>query len=289
MIQAVRKGVGGIIEAHFLGGRPTSVAVSVYDTKGAAKVTAQAATLDSVNTTTTALAMRGTNVVMLTSAAGVVAGRRYLLGTMNGAEAPEAVTVRRVQGSTATLWAPLMSDHSIGAAFAGTRASYQMNGSQADVTWWDGYADWVATGGTGETITEVVDCALRPIPPNLIDETNVRAVFAQAQMILPAALDMPLALLEARDEFLMRLGGDNRVHVTLGADHLRRPCALTFWLMRRHELGDNYERVMDKIGDELSMRLENIALQIPRDNNQDGRTDGPTDGAYITRKTGKAM
>lgn len=289
MIQAVRQNVGGIIEAHFLGGRPTSVAVSVFTGKGTAKVTAGAATLEAVNTTLSGAVAKGALTLPLTSAAAVVVGRRYLLGTTNGTEAPEAVTVRRVVGANVTIWAPLMLDHSIGAAFAGTRASYAMNGTEANELWWDGYADWTATGGTGETLTEVVDCALRPIPPNLIDETHVRSIWAQAHAVLPASLDMPLALLEARDEFLRRLGGDNRAHVCMGLDHLRRPCAKVFWLNRRFELGDNYERVMDKMAEELQQDLLDIQYQIPRDNNQDGALNGPTDGAYITRKIGKAM
>lgn len=289
MIQAVRRNAGGVIEAHFLGARPTSVTVSVFTNKAVAKVTAQAATLNSVNTTISAQALKGALSVDVTSAASIVVGRRYLLGTTNGAEAPEAVSVKRVIGATVSLWAPLMSDHSSGAAFAGTRASYAVSGGQADATWFDGYADWTATGGTGETLTEVVECWLRPVPPNLIDETYVRSVLANAHQILPATLDMPLALLEARDELLRRMGGKNRVHAVMGLDHLRRLCALVFWQLRRYELGDNYERIMDKMGEELSIGLSSIPLQIPFDNNQDGKTDGATDGGYNTRETGKSM
>lgn len=289
MIQAVRQGVGGTIEAHFLGARPTSVAVSVFTNKADVKVAAAVAALDSVNTALSGAVAKGAISIALTSATGVVCGRRYLLGTTNGTEAPEAVTVRKVVATTVTLYAPLMSDHSSGAAFAGTRASYVMTPTDANELWWDGYADWTATGGTGETLTEVVECALRPVPRNLIDETYVRAVWAQAHAILPATLDMPLALLEARDVFLGRLGGKNRSHVRMGLDHLRRPCALVFWLLRRYELGDNYERACDKMGEELSMLLGDIDLQIAADNNQDGKTNGPTDGAYISRQTGKAM
>jgi predicted NAD/FAD-binding protein len=50
MIQAVKKGRGGLIEAHFLGGRPSAVKVTVYtaDGVGGRRSSTMDATLDSV-------------------------------------------------------------------------------------------------------------------------------------------------------------------------------------------------------------------------------------------------
>ena len=281
MLQAVRKGYGGTIEAHFLGGRPTSATVSVYT--GASltpKVSAGTAVLETVSTTLSAGVSAGATALPLTSGTGVVVGRRYLVGTTNGSEVTEAVTVKRVSGGTATIWAPLMHDHASGAAFAGTRASYAMSAGECDVLWTDGYADW--TPNSGEIVNEVVECWLRPIPLRLIDEVDLRRVFADPQDVLPAGLDIPMALLEARDEFLRRLGAKNRAHAALGADHYRRPCALTFWIMREYELGPNYKTRVDDMKAELKALLADSWYQNAFDNNQDSLTTGATDGGYKT-------
>lgn len=277
-MQAVIKGRGGTIEAHFLGARPTSCTVSVYTDTGAAKVDGATATVSTVNTTISAGAARGATSVTLASASGVVAGRRYLLGTLNSTEAAEAVTVKSVSGSAATLWAPLMLAHSSGVSFSGTRVSYAVSASAADAYWFDGYSVW--TPDAGDEVTETVDCVRRLIPVDLISEVDVRAVFPKAPKILDAELDMCLALREARDEYLRIFGGKNRAFTALGSDNFRRPTALTFWLLRRHSMGDEWAETMDRMEQERDVITTKMQSQTPFDNDQDGTTSSQDDGGF---------
>ncbi len=255
--------------------------MSLYTGDGAIKVSGVTATVDTVNTSLAGAAAEGdTSVLLLSATPAVATGRRYLIGATADTEAAEVVSIKGVSGATVTLCAPLMHDHVMGAAFAGTRVSYNVTSTQADALFWDGYSRW--TPNTGDIQEEVVDCVLRKIPENLIDETDVRMVFAKAPKILSAETDMPGALREARDEFLRRLGGKNRAYCAVGADHFRRPTALVFWLMRRFELGDEWAETMDRMDKELDVLLAKIESSIPFDNDQDGTTTSQNDGGYTT-------
>ncbi len=287
MIQAVLKGAGGTIDTYFLGARPTSCTVSVYTGDGGVKVDAATATVDTVNTVTVGgLSDGDVNVTLLSATPGAVVGRRYLIGAQNGAGPAEVVTIRAASGPSVTLWAPLMYSHAAGSAFAGTRVSYNVTSTQAATLWWDGYARW--TPNTGDIQEEVVDCVLRKIPENLIDETDIRGVFSKAPKILAAETDIPSALREARDEFLRRLGGKNRAYCCVGADHFRQPASLVFWLQRAYDLGDEYAPMMERMDKELDVLIAKIESQIPFDNDQDGTTTGQSDGGYTVIRTQRA-
>ncbi len=286
MFQAVLKSVGGTIDTYFLGARPTTVTVSLYTGEGAVKVDAASATVDAVTTTLSAQALKGATTVSLASATGVVVGRRYGLGTTSSTQPREVVTVRDLASSVATLWAPLMQTHASASAFGGTRVSYAVTSTQADTLWWDGYSRW--TPDTGDVQEEVVDCVLRKIPENLIDESDIRGVFPNAPKILDATLDMKLALREARDEFLRFFGGKNRAYAALGADHFRRPTALTFWIMRAHSMGDEWAPTVERMEKERDVLIAKMESSIPFDNDQDGATTGQNDGGYTVIKLQRA-
>lgn len=276
MGQAVLKTQGGTIETMFLTARPASCAVSLYTGDGALKVTAGTAVVDTVSTTVSVAATALGTSVTLASVTGIVSGRRYLIGAITSTETREVVQVKSLAGSVATLWGPLHYGHALGAAFGGVRCSYVVASTQADALWWDGYADFAPD--TGDVQTETVDCVLRKIPEHLIDETDLVGIFPEDQKILSAKDNISGGLKKARDEFLRRLGGKNRANCALGVDHFRRPCALLFWLLRRHQLGDQWCAVMDGIQAEFDMLLQKIESQIPFDNDQDGTTTSQSDG-----------
>lgn len=85
--------------------------------------------LDAVNTTISAAVVAGANVLALTSAAGMVRGRRYLLSSVNGdREWIEPLTIA-VSGAVTTR-RPLQNAYPIGSTLVGTRISIGV-----DPTW----------------------------------------------------------------------------------------------------------------------------------------------------------
>lgn len=289
MIQAVVKGVGGRVSTEFLDRYPgTTVTVSLYTGEGTARFTDTAGTVDSVNTTLADSVETGDITVTLTSLTGVEVNRRYCIGTGAGTEPQETVSVRYISGSDVTLWGPLVNNHASGSTFHGTRVSCSVSSTDAANIWWDGYAVFTPADGT-DPQTEVVDCALRKIPEKACDETDLYKVFPKGAGMLDEELDMPSAIKDARDWFLMDLsgkggGGRARAMTVLGADHFRRPVAIKFWLQRRASFGEDSAIKLDELQKEYDNIIDRILSLIPVDGDQDGSTTGINDGNFTVGK-----
>lgn len=100
--------------------RPTGAGTASVLTASGSVLTSPTPTLDSVNTTLGASAAAGATSVTVSSATGITAGRRYLVG---GAETAggEVVLVASVSGTTVTLQRALTSARASGVTFQGTR------------------------------------------------------------------------------------------------------------------------------------------------------------------------
>lgn len=282
MLQGLLKDRGGTVETYFLDGRPASCTATVYDGNGSKKVDAAACTIDSVQTTLASTAEEGDTDLALVSAAGVVQGRRYLIG----GSAPEVVTVRSVTNNAVELWAPLAFDHASNLAYEGLRVSYVVGTSPCASLWWDGYVDFIPV--SGDVNTETVDCVRRMIPYALIGLPDIRQIIPAAMNALSSSLDLAVAFREARDQLLIRLGGKNRAHTILGVDHFRRPCSLMFWSLRRHEFGAEWTPQMDAVDAELKILIADIISQAPVDADQDGATNGPQDRGFTSIRLDRA-
>lgn len=276
MFQSVVLNRGGTLETYFAGRSLTSCNVTLYTSDGTALVEDAACTLDTVSTTITAVAVAATGEtdVTLASATGVTAGRRYLV------DGEEVVGVKELASSVASLWGPLAFSQGTGSTFKGMRVSYDVSASAAANLWWDGYA--VFTPNSGEEQVESVDCVRRKIPQDLIDLSDVYQIIPKATKALSVELDLYRALREARDQMLIDFGGKNRANTILGADHFRRPCAIKFWLLRRTEMGDEWQAQMDILEKEYDRLIQDIISQAPVDADQDGATNGPNDRGFTS-------
>lgn len=280
-IQTLVKDVGGTIETYFEDARPSSVTVTVYTGEGAKKIDGEAATVDSVSTTVSSAVTKCTTTVALTSAASVVSGRRYILGVDESTAPKEIVTVKSVDSSTATLFAPTLYAHNSGDAFRGGRVSYSFPAASADVTWFDGYADW--TPASGDPITETVDCALRKIPDDLIDWSYCLRWFPKGGKTVDAELDMRAALRDARDRFLRRLGGRVRTHKMLGSADFKLGAALEFWAQRMVSWGEEWAEDRAEMEKRIQDEVDKLRSTVPVDIDDDNSTQGTFD---VNRTTG---
>jgi hypothetical protein len=282
-IQVIAKSAGGTIETYFLDRQVTSCTVTVYTGQGGTKGTIGAAcTVDPLNTTLSGAAIIGDKLIELASAASCFVGRRYLVGSGPGTTSiAETVTVRSLAASTATLWAPLLSDHAIGTAVKGTRVWYTVSSAAADATWTGGYADFNPNDGS-DVQTESVECYLRSIPKAGCDESDLRLVWPSAGKALDAELDLPAAIKQARDRFLYDLGGEARANNFIGTDVFRDCVAMKFWLLRRFSFGPEWATQMDTLQSQYDILIRHIKTQNPADNDQDGTTTGRDDGGFTS-------
>jgi hypothetical protein len=276
VLQALVLNRGGTVETYFAGARATSCTVSVYSGDGALIVDEATCTLDEVNTTISSMTTSAAGLVdaTLASATGVTPGRRYLV------DSQEVVGVKELASSVARLWGPVAFTQGAGSTFQGMRVSYDVAAASCSTLWWDGYA--VFTPTSGEQQTETVDCVRRRIPENLIDLTDVYQVLPKAKLALSVELDLFRALREARDQLLIDLGGKNRAHTILGVDHFRRPAAIKFWLLRRFEMGEEWDAQMTALEKEYDRIVADIISQAPVDADQDGATNGPNDRGFTS-------
>jgi hypothetical protein len=120
----------------------------------------------------------------------------------------------------------------------------------------------------------------------LIDETYVRRVLADAAAALPSSLDMVLALREARDELLRRLGGRMRAHSHARCRPLAAPvraassgCCAGTSSARTIESSDR------RMGEEVSAMLRgHHREQVPADKAQTGDVAKAKSGGYSERE-----
>ena len=275
-IQTLVKDVTSTLETFFYGARPTSCTVTLKTDRAATKINAAAATVDTVNTTTSAAVAAGATTIAVDSASGIVSSRRYILGVDASTAPQEVVTVKSVASSTATLFAATLFAHNSGDTFAGGRVSYDVPAASCDTTFWDGYA--VFTPLTGDPITEVVDCALRKIPDDLISISDVQQVFPRAKEMLCAVLDVSKALTEARVKIMQDVGGPVRTSTMIGNEEFKYAASLAFWLRRRYAFGDEWVETYDKMAEDYEHVIAKLRAQIPADVDQDGITSGREDG-----------
>jgi len=278
--QSIIKDIGGTIETFFATLRPATCTVSLYTDQGAAKVDAASATVDTVSTTASSATAVSATTVALASATGVVSGNRYIYGTLSSTAPQEVVTVRSVTASTATLAHPLIYAHNSGDAFRGGRVSYTVTVGAADGYWWDGYA--VFTPDTGDPVTEWIDCTRRKVPDALIDKSDVLMIFPKGQKMLDSELDLPRALRQARDQFMLDMGGKFRALTIVGTADLKYVCALLFWIMRGPSMGPDWESSVKMWEAEYQKWKLKLQSQLPVDGDQDGTTSGEEDGGFTS-------
>lgn len=127
--------------------RPSAVGTYVVKTVGGATLqTAAAPTLDAVNTTLTGAVALGASVLPVTSATGITAGRRYLLG---GAESVggEMVTVKSVASLNVTLMRPLRAAQATAATLQGTRLTFAIDATGCPAPGRNYRIEWTPASG----------------------------------------------------------------------------------------------------------------------------------------------
>jgi len=268
--QDVLKGAGGVVETEFLSGRPASCVFRLVGSNGTELQASDTATVDPVNTTITVAAtpaqVGAEQTVTVADATGIAAdGRRYVLDG-------EDVTVKSVAGLVVTLWAPLMWNHAIGAAFQGVRVTATVDAVTCDEEFWD--ARGIFTPASGNHQTEAINCATDIIPLQLIGVQDIRDVNPNPQMSIAREMNLPRSIRVARDEAILMIGVHQRAAKHIGAAAFRRLAAFVWWTQRRPEYGENWGPELDKVEGRMAQYLALVLGQSPQASG-DGTIPGP--------------
>jgi hypothetical protein len=218
-----------------------------------------AATLDPVDTITSASAARGADSVSLTSVSNApVPGRKYLIGKYTGDVDPVVCTVVRLDGTTAYLQEPLPRAIESGELFAGFAITHQLNTTETDDEG-DGLAIWSATiGGQKYTWHQAFKVVKQYVHPDLTAD-QLLAQYPQVERLsfaedlsLKEAIDsawenMIIPSLESRGLFWERIKTVKRLNPALALAtiyHLQRADA-RFPLDVLEESRQQYLRALD--------------------------------------------
>lgn len=232
-------------------------------------------TLGTSNTTLSGAAAAGASTVSVTSASGIAAGRKFLIGGPEESGG-ERVTVRSVSGTTITLVRPLRAAKASGAAFASTRVDLAIDAGtpstigrhwRAEITW--------AVSSVSQAVHVVPFDVVRYQPLTSLEGDDIADLDPLLAKRLPAGLWLPATIEAAWDMILRRLAQQKDPGALVGAIDLTTPHQ---YLVRKllAETGATNPELLDHakfLGERYVQELETALASAAVDDDQDGAVE----------------
>jgi len=250
--------------------RPSGAGTATVRSMGGAAQATPTPTLDAVNTTLSSAAAAGSTSLAVTSATGIVAGRRYLVG---GAEATggESVLVAAVSGLAVSLARPLARAKASGAAVQGTRITVAVSSACTAEIVRQSRVEWVDPD-TGELIAIPFDVT-RYAPRSHLTESLLLDLDASLRKRLPSGAWVP-ALIERAWEMLLDDLGTKERHpggyagvVELTTAHAYLVRSIVAETDTTAEGVAYRDDMRDRFRQELDRALASVAYDTERDGN----------------------
>lgn len=162
-------------------------------------------TLGTSNTTLSGAASAGATSVSVTSASGITAGRKYLVGGRED-EGGERVTVRSVSATTVTLARALRAAKASGAAFQSTRVEMAVASTTPSAVGrhWRAEVTWAVSSASQPTHVVAFD-VVRFQPVSTLDGDAIADLDPTLAKRLPAGTWLPGVLDQCWDMVLRRV------------------------------------------------------------------------------------
>jgi hypothetical protein len=231
------------------------------------------ADVSAVDTTLASAAAAGATSVTVDSAAGLTAGRKYLLG---GSESTggERVTVKSVSGTTVTLARPLRTAKLINARFCSTRvecvltaAAVPSYGRHYRVT-----ISWSVSSADQPPVEVPFDvCRYLPVTHlSLDDVTDLDPVLLKR---LPAGLWPPALIERAFDQLCRRIAAKKEPGALIGAIDLTTPHGYLFRALLAETAGPDFEEYRKLMVARYGETLDEVLASAAFDDDQDGAAE----------------
>lgn len=272
----LQKDVGGTITLDEPLARADSGATWVAKSGTGATLATGAVTLDSVNTTLGANVAAGALALSVVSAAGVVVGRKYLVGS-------EWVTVAAVNGLTLTLARPVLFAQVTTTPFVSTRMSAAIPGSalstigRANTVWFTYEVGAVAQPG----VTIEFDITRYSLKSGLTLE-HVRDIDPLVTRRASQGTVWPALIESSWERMMSRVGLQHSPGGLVGAIDLTMTHSLDVLLMvAQQSVGEEARATATVLAQRLDLELSAILASRAFDENQDGIIN-PREGFYRT-------
>jgi hypothetical protein len=258
-------------------GTPANAQVVITDADGGTWLASAAATVSTIDTTTTAAISKGDRTVALTAATGVSSGQEFWLR-----DPDEKVRCKSLATKTATLYRPTLYAHASGITVDSTLLTYAVSAANATPLGWDMRAAWSLEGTL--TLYTAVECTKYPLDRMATEQDCADECPDFAQVI--SGNDDTSALLDsAHERVLSRIGGRARVRVYPGSEAFILATALAVMVrLYRPRPGAAAQQLYDRYRQELQEVIDEMQNWAPRDTDQDGIIE---EAEQISTRTGR--
>lgn len=227
-------------------------------------------TVESISTTLNGAAAAGTTTMVLTSATGVVARRRYLVtGTVE--TGGEWVTVKSISTNTLTLMRPTINAHASGAAFKSTRVDCAVTAAACARIARHHRIDLSYT--VSAAARPVVTMGFDVVRYHLTSSLNIETLRSLDPLIanrMPLGLDVGQFIEDTWGMLLDRIAAQKEPGALVGSLDLTIPHGY----LCRAELamlgGKDYESTRDRLAQRYNEELETRLAAHAFDDDQDG-------------------
>jgi len=249
---------------------------TVYSPNGGSDQT-PSVTLDTVATTLSGAASAGATSVTVTSATGIVAGRRYLLAGGEDAGG-ETVTVRAVSSTLVTLVRPLRWAAASGASFVGHRVTLSLSAIASEARHYRAEIAWAVSAVTQPPFVVPFD-VVRYWPRTGLTAEDLRDLDPLFNKRLPAGTWIPAVIDRAWDQLLARVASKVDPGALVGALDLTVPHGYLVRALLLETAGPEAAQERELLFARYSTELDSALAAAAIDDDQDGAVE-PHEGWY---------
>lgn len=230
-------------------------------------------TLGAANTTLSGAASAGATSVAVASAAGITAGRKYLLGGPE-AEGGERVTVRAVSGLTVTLARALRAAKASGAAFQSTRVELAVASTTPSAVGrhWRAEVAWAVSAAAQPTHVVAFD-VVRFQPVSTLDGDAIADLDPVLVKRLPAGTWLPGVMDACWDMVLRRVAQTKDPGALVGTLELTTAHAYLVRATLAETGGEEWAAYRDDMRARFKQELDAALAAAAIDDDQDGAVE----------------
>lgn len=257
--------VGGTVSID-VEDRPTTAYVTIKNGDGSTIVDNVAASISTITTTLSSAVTVGSRTITVSNATGISDGKEFWLRNPS-----EKVRCKNINGTSVTLWRPVLSSHDNASNVQGTLITYAVSASNASTLFWDGRVSWVLDNSL--YAYTAVECTRYPLV-RIATEQDLYDEFPDLDQMLSESDDVDALLNIAHEEVMSRIGGRTRVRTRPGSTEFKKATVFSFAsaLFRRRP-GESADQLYKRYREELNNEITRIMETVPVDADQDGSID----------------
>lgn len=245
-------------------GLPTTATVAIEDGNGSEILSTTNATISTINTTLAANIDRGDMSFTVASNTGFEVGKTCWLQ-----DDPEAVLIKKIEGTKIYTRRPIIYDHTAGAEVEGGRVTLDVNAATATDLFWDGRVIWNIDGTKNYTS---IECTKYPLE-RLATSNDLADLEPKIYDVLDSESDVERLLDIGHQHVLKQIAvkaPDLRARVFVGSMAFKTATAYAALMIHYGRRGNDSAREQASYYEKmLNKEIDAVTITTPRDADQD--------------------